>query len=466
LQRTAILNVVGLTSRHIGPHTPEIQSFLERNDLAVVEPVFPAVTTTAQTTYLTGRLPSDHGIVGNGWYDRDYSEHAFWKQSNKLVQGEKLWEKLRADDPDMVCAKLFWWYNMHSSADISITPRPLYPADGKKVFDVHTAPLGIRERIKADLGPFPFPQFWGPAAGIESSQWIANSAKWVEEKHWPSLSLVYLPHLDYPLQKLGPNHPDISQELFEIDKIVGDLISFYERRSIKVVILSEYGITEVDRPIHLNRLFREKGWITVKDELGKETIQLGDSKVFAIADHQAAHVYLNDKSLLSEVEKLLKETEGVEMVLNYTKKNYAGIQHGRSGDLVAVADERSWFTYYYWLDDDLAPDYARCVDIHRKCGYDPVELFIDPEIRFPKLKIAGKLLKKALGFRMLMDLIPLDATLVKGSHGRLPESEADWPILMGEFPDFPNSHSITAQAVHSHLLEHCRRGSGYREPDL
>ena len=466
MQRTAVINVVGLTTRLIGEHTPNIRAFLERNCFARVEPVLPAVTCTAQATYLTGKLPRDHGIVANGWYDREYDEHRFWKQSNHLMRGEKLWEALRRVDPEFTCAKLFWWFNMFSSADYAITPRPLYPADGRKVFDVHTQPMGMRERIKKDLGPFPFASFWGPASDIRSSIWIAESAKWVEEKHWPSLSLVYLPHLDYNLQRVGLDWPVIKTDLKQIDDVVGDLIRFYEARNIKVVLLSEYGITDVSQPVHLNRIFRQKDWLSIKDELGRETLELGSSRVFAIADHQVAHVYVNDASLLNEVRALLEATAGVQTVLGKTEKYYNGLQHERCGDLIAIADARSWFTYYFWNDDCLAPDFARCVDIHRKCGYDPVELFLDPKLKAPKLQVGLKLAKKMLGFRMLMDVIPLDASLVKGSHGRLPEDTHDWPVLIGDLPNLPRSGTIRAHEVCQQLFEHCATGSGYGGPAL
>lgn len=461
MERTAILNVVGLTTRLIGDATPHIRDFLERHRIARIEPVVPAVTCTAQATYLTGRLPRDHGIVANGWYDRDYAEHRFWKQPEQLIHGEKLWEMLKKIDPEYTCAKLFWWYNMHSTADFAVTPRPLYPADGKKVFDIHTQPMGMRDRLKKDLGPFPFRYFWGPASGTPSSAWIAESAKWVEEKHWPSLSLVYLPHLDYNLQRVGLDAGVINQDLRDIDAIVGDLLRFYEHRGIRVVLLSEYGITDVDRPVHLNRVFRDKGWLSIKNELGLETLDLGGSRAFAIADHQIAHVYLNDVSIADEVREVLEATPGVQQVLGKMEKHYTGLNHTRSGDFIAVSDARSWFTYYYWMDDKLAPDFARCVDIHRKCGYDPVELFLDPQMKHPKLKVAFKLLKKFLGFRMLMNVIPLDATLVRGSHGRVPEDAADWPVLIGGFDDLPRNGIIAAHEVCSHLFKLCSHGQGY-----
>ena len=457
MHRTAILNVVGLTPRLIGEHTPKIRAFMERNRSALIEPVVPAVTCTAQATYVTGKLPREHGAVANGWYDRDYAEHRFWKQPEQLVQGEKLWDMLRKHDPEFTCAKVFWWYNMYSSADYTVTPRPLYLSDGSKVFDVHTQPLGMRDRMKRDLGPFPFMNFWGPASGIESSKWIAASAKWIEEKHWPTLSLVYLPHLDYNLQRVGLQMDLIRDDLKQIDDVVGDLISFYEKRQIKVVLLSEYGITTVDRPVHLNRVFREKGWLSIKDEVGLETLDLGGSRAFAIADHQLAHVYVNDPTILEEVRAVLAATPGVQQVLGKVEKSYARLDHARSGDLIAIADARSWFTYYYWQDDAKAPDFARCVDIHRKCGYDPVELFLDPAIKHPKLKLGLKLAKKKLGFRYLMDVIPLDATLVKGSHGRIPEDQNDWPVLIGDFTSLPTTSPIRAEQVCGHLASLCSR---------
>lgn len=450
--RTAILNIVGLTPRLLGPDTPRLQAAAARGGLTRVKPVLPAVTCTAQSTYLTGLPPGEHGCVANGWYDRTLAEHHFWKQSNHLVRGPKLWETCRAARPGFTCAKLFWWYNMYSSADWSITPRPLYPADGRKVFDIHAHPLPLRDEIKRSLGPFPFPAFWGPAAGIASSEWIARSAEWIEERHQPDLSLVYLPHLDYNLQRLGPDDPRLAADCRAIDEVAGRLLDFYAQRGVRTLVLSEYGITAVRRSIALNRVFRQQGWITVKEELGRELLDCGASRVFAIADHQVAHIYVNDRTLIARARAVVAAIDGVAQVLDDEGKRAAGIDHERSGDLVAFSNEDAWFTYYYWEDDRLAPDFARCVDIHRKYGYDPVELFLDPALTAPKLTVAAKLLLKQLGFRVLMDVIPLDPSLVKGSHGTCPGNSAEWPVLIGTgASDTP----IAATAVHDRLLAAC-----------
>jgi predicted AlkP superfamily pyrophosphatase or phosphodiesterase len=471
MQRTAILNVVGLTNGMLGLSTPRICAFAKRGQITVIEPAFPALTCTAQSTYLTGTNASSHGVVGNGWYDRELCEVQFWKQSNHLVRGRKVWEELRAVAPEFTCAKLFWWYNMYSSADFSITPRPIYPADGSKVFDIYTSPSSIRSDIKRDLGDFPFPTFWGPAAGRRTSlgppeaasRWIAASAQWIERKYQPTLSLIYLPHLDYNLQRLGPDHPAIELDLKAVDGIVGELLDFFEERSVQVTILSEYGITSVKGPVFPNRLFREQGWLAVKEELGLERLDCGASKVFAVADHQVANVYLQDPSLQSAARELLEKEPGVDCVLGSPEKVAFGIDHPRSGDLIVLAKEDAWFGYYYWLNDRLAPDFARCVDIHRKPGYDPVELFLDPKFRFPALKIAWRLLQKQLGFRMLMDVIPLDANLVRGSHGVRPSDPRDYPLLITDQSREMKSKGIQPEAVYEVIRDQVLGGSQWRK---
>lgn len=456
MRPTVVINVVGLSARHLGPHTPRIQAFANKGRRAFVRPSFPAVTCTAQSDFLTGVSPSVHGIVGNGWYHRELAETQFWKQPDMLVQAPKVWDRLRRRDAGFTCAKTFWWYNMYSEVEYSVTPRPMYPADGRKVFDIYSWPYSLGHKLKGELGAFPFPTFWGPAAGEQSpagppdavSRWIAEAAKWIDSEHNPTLQLVYLPHLDYNLQRFGVSDGRIETDLRAIDQIVGDLIDFFEARERRVLLVSEYGITDVHRPVHLNRLFRERGWLVVKEELGRELIDFGASDAFAVADHQVAHVYVRRPTLRERVAETLRDQAGVgRVIVEEQDKFAAGIAHPRAGDIVVESTADSWFTYYYWMDDRRAPDFARCVDIHRKPGYDPVELFVDPELRLPKAHIAWRLLRKKLGFRMLMDVIPLDASLVRGSHGRIPESETDWPMLIGDSSCAIDSDRLSAQDV-------------------
>lgn len=441
-KKLIVINVVGLTENMLGKHTPNLLALKQQGFSCPLEGVFPAVTTTSQSSMLTGRPPSEHGIVGNGWYFRELAEVGFWKQANALVQSPKIWDTLKDQFDNFRVSKLFWWYNMYANVDASITPRPHYLADGGKVFDLYSNPQGLHEKIEEKIGKFPFHTFWGPKAGLASSQWIVSAA--IEEftLNQPNLQLVYLPHLDYNLQKLGPNHPDIKHDIQAIDNECGRLIQFAHKENAEVFVVSEYGISEVDTPLHINRLLREYDFIQVRLTNNFENLDYGASDAFAVADHQCAHVYINKPSRLKELKQLLEAQDGIEKVLDKHTQKVLGIEHSRSGDLVLVAKANTWFTYYYWLDDALAPDFARTVDIHRKPGYDPAEMFFDPKIRFPIVKVIGKLIKKKLGFRILMNVIPLDANLIKGSHGRLPDSPKDGAVFIGPKRFEKNGYAI------------------------
>jgi len=454
MHRTVVLNVVGLSPSLLGPHTPRLRAFVQAGRMASVAPILPAVTCSVQATYLTGVRPSQHGIVGNGWYFRDELEVKFWRQSNRLVQAPKLWERARALDPTFTCANVCWWFNMYSSVDWAVTPRPMYPADGRKLPDVWTHPGDLRAALQSAFGQFPLFKFWGPATSIDATRWIAEAARWIDRQHQPTLSLVYLPHLDYVLQRLGPEHPGVAKDLGEIDAVCGDLIDYFERQGVRIVIVSEYGIEPVRRPIHLNRRLREAGLITVRDEVGHDLLDAGESAAFVAADHQVAHVYVNDAARLAEVRRLVEQTPGVAMVLDDAGKRAAGLDHERAGELVAVAETDAWFTYYYWLDDRRAPDYARTVDIHRKPGYDPVELFIDPALRWPTLSIGWRLARRRLGFRSLLEVTPLDASLVRGSHGRRTTSAAQGPLIATHQLALLPAETLAATDVHDVLLAH------------
>jgi predicted AlkP superfamily pyrophosphatase or phosphodiesterase len=453
-RRLAVLDVVGLTPALVGPATPNLARFAARGATVPVTPVLPAVTCSVQATYLTGVLPSAHGVVGNGWYFRDECEVRFWRQSNRLVEAEKLWETARRLDPELRVANLFWWFNMHSSADVAVTPRPMYPADGRKLPDVYTRPAGLRDELQDALGTFPLFHYWGPAASIRSTRWIADATRLVEEQHRPTLTLVYLPHLDYGLQRHGTSDPAVEAELREVDTVCGELIDMYDDRGVEVVVLSEYGITDVSRPVHLNRLLREQGLLSVREELGREQLDPGASMAFAVADHQVAHVYVADPSRLGAVRELLESCPGVERVLDGDARRAAGLDHPRAGELIAIAQPDAWFTYYHWLDDSRAPDFARTVDIHRKPGYDPVELFLDPALRFPRIEVGRRVLARRLGFRTLLDVIGLDASLVRGSHGRLPASHEQGPLLISGRPELVGREALAATDVRDVLLRH------------
>jgi predicted AlkP superfamily pyrophosphatase or phosphodiesterase len=451
---TLALLVVGLTPAYLGPHTPRLSALARAGAMRPLTTVTPAVTCTVQATFMTGGLPRDHGIVANGWLFRDLMEVWLWRQSNRLVGGEKIWEAARRRDPGFTCANMFWWYNMAASHDVGVTPRPIYKSDGRKLPDCYTQPLELREELTQALGPFPLFHFWGPATSITASRWIADAALHVRRTRSPTLTLVYLPHLDYDLQRFGPDDPRIAASLAAVDAVAGDLIADAERDGARVIVLSEYGITAVSTPIHINRALRAAGLLRVRIEDGGELLDIAQSAAFALADHQIAHLYVSDAGLIGEVRAIVSALPGVEYVLDRAEQRAFGLDHPRSGELVALARADAWFTYYYWLDDRVAPDFARLVEIHRKPGYDPVELFLDPSIRVPKLALGWRLAKRALGFRALMDVIPLDAGLVKGSHGRLTGEPDAGPLFISSEPRLLPDGPVSATSVKDAILAH------------
>jgi predicted AlkP superfamily pyrophosphatase or phosphodiesterase len=457
VHRTVVLDVVGLATGMIGEHTPNLAKLAKAQGGArPLETILPAVTCSVQASMLTGLTVSEHGVVGNGWYWRDLAEVLFWRQVNRLTAGEKVWEAAKKRAPGFSCAKLFWWFNMYSSAEFAVTPRPMYPADGRKIPDIYTEPEDLRDELNAALGAFPLFDFWGPRAGIKSSEWIAACAKKVYGEKRPTLTLVYLPHLDYDLQRYGPDDPRIHAALCAIDAVVGDLVEHFAKDGARVVVLSEYVITSVTRAVHVNRALREAGLLRVRRELGTEKLDAGGSEAFAVADHQIAHVYVKRPERIDEVRRLVATLPGVADVLDAEAQRAREIRHERAGDLVLVSEKDAWFTYYFWLDDAKAPDYARTVDIHRKPGYDPVELFVDPKLTVPALRVAWRLAQKTLGFRYLMDVIGLDASLVKGSHGRPSIDPMEQPVLLSSTPEhLPERAHVTD--VKRILLDHVFR---------
>ncbi len=408
MPKVCVINVVGLTPKLLD-YAPRIAAIGKASPF---RSPLPAVTCTSQATMLTGTMPEQHGIVANGWYYRETQEIRFWQQANSLVSGELLYDGVET-------AKLFWWFNQSAPVRWSVTPKPHYGCDGSKVFDIiDDTGCDLQRR----LGPFPFFSFWGPRAGLPSSNWIAGAAAIVLAENTPALTLVYLPHLDYDFQRFAD--PSM-QRVAEVDQCAGKIIDAATDNGIQPIVVSEYGLVPVSRAVHINRVLRDAGWLVVRDGPFGEMLMPGISKAFAVADHQLAHVYVNDPSILDDVRRVLLDTQGIAEVVDPAT---IGLNHRRSGNWIALADPNAWFTYYYWNDDRRAPDFARCVDIHRKPGYDPCELFITS-----KPRALGRLLQKKLGLRYRMDVIPLDANLVRGSHGLRP-ADADGPVIVGPHP--------------------------------
>ncbi len=456
-----IVNAVGLTPRLLA-HAPNLARLASQGFAKSLHEVLPAVTCTAQASMLTGKTPQEHGIVGNGWYFRDTGEVRFWQQSRDLIQAPAFYDILKrrfhAQGRKFRVAKLFWWFNQGADVDCSVTPKPYYAADGNKAFGVLGTPDGLTENLEAVLGPFPFPSFWGPKAGLPATTWIALAAARVLEEQVPDLSLVYLPHLDYEPQRFGPSGCDMKKLTGELDAAAVPILDAAARIGADVWVVSEYGHCDVRRPVALNRVLRQAGWLHAREGPFGEVFNPLGSQAFAVVDHQLAHVVVRDRDLIPQVAETVTATPGVSKIFVGPERAAIGLDHPRSGEIVALADPDAHFIYPFWLDDALAPDYARTVDIHRKPGYDACELFFDPALKFPMARMIRKLVCKKLGFRTLFDVIPLDGSLVRGSHGLAAADALDRPVFAGSGPAPFDADSGPMTAVFSAVLRHFGEG--------
>ena len=410
-----VLDLVCLTLDHLKDRaaTPNLNTLAERGYAVSLRPPFPAVTCTAHATLTTGTSPREHGVVCNGMFERDRFAIRFWDQPTSMVKQPKIWETLRAHDPSATSALLFFQNTMFATADVVVTPAPIHLDEGLVPW-CYSKPVGFYERLAEKHGGFQLPWYWGPLAGSKSSEWIAKAALDTLEEHRPTLTFVYLPHLDYNTQRFGASSGQFKADLATMDRIVGEIVAGVERLGLAdetaIVLLSEYAMTDVSRPVLLNRELRKAGLLAVREIGGAEYLDVELSTAFAMVDHQLAHVFVNgsEPDELQRVRAVLESIDGVERVLDRAEQAAYEIDHPSSGDLVAIAESDAWFAYYWWLDDTLAPPYAREIDIHRKPAYDPVELFFDPATKS----------------------IPLRPELVRGSHGRPPALDPGRPALI------------------------------------
>jgi predicted AlkP superfamily pyrophosphatase or phosphodiesterase len=440
MQPLVLIDTVGLTERHL-PLARRLHARARAGWCRPLVQALPAVTCTAQASMLTGRPATDHGIVGNGWLYRDTGEVRFWQQSNRLLQAEPVYvtagRRAAEKGQSFGCAKVFWWFNQGAAVDISVTPKPHYAADGNKTFDILTTPATLAEQLQQKLGPFPFPTFWGPLAGLPCTQWIARCAAEIVRGDGsaaagaPALTLVYLPHLDYDTQRFGPDQCDWPRLVAELDAACEPILDAADHVGARVCVANEYTHVPVRRAVLPNRVLRQAGFLTARGGPFGENLDTFASRAFAVCDHQVAHVYLNQADDRDKVRALLGSLSGVARVLAEEERADAGLNHPRAGDLVLLAEPDAWFAYPFWLDERHAPDYARTVDIHRKPGYDPCELFVDPRLCCPRVRVLRRLVQKKLGFRTLFDVIPLGPELVKGSHGLTVNEAGRRPIFIG-----------------------------------
>jgi len=401
VKRIIVIDIVGLESKHISEQTtPNIFKISQTGETRELQTVFPAVTCTVQSSLLSGSYPEVHGIISNGLYDRQHYSVSFWGQSSNLVQADRIWDVIKMHQNDSKTAVLFWQNTMYSNADFVLTPRPLHMED-KMIMWCYSKPPGSYEKLSDKIGKFDLTWYWGPLVSKRSSEWIEMATEYVLENEKPNFLFTYIPHLDYSFQRNGTSYKDLKDDLRFVDELVGKLVkkvsSLGMLEDTQFIIFSEYGFTDVNSDIPLNSIFRENDLVAVREIEGNEYLDLEHSNAFAMVDHQVAHIYVKE-NYSNQVTKILEGIKGIDMILDNNLKQQFRINHQRSGDLIAISNKDKWFSYYWWFDQLKAPSFSRRVDIHRKPGYDPVELFFDPSTKS----------------------IPLNGKLVKGSHGRLP----------------------------------------------
>ena len=429
------LSVPGLRHADLA-NMPNLNKLVAGGTSTRINHAFPAVTWPSQANLLTGKMPTDHGVVANGFFWRKENKVEMWTAWNEVIQQPQIWDVLKADHPELKSAAWFPMLSKGCNADYVCMPAPIHQPDGSEELWCYTKPQEYYGSLLESLGHFPLQHFWGPMANIKSSAWIANSAAAAATKFKPNFFYIYLPHLDYQAQKFGPNSEQATQSVKELDELIGqfsaDMQNAYDSE-VCWMIASEYVITEVDHVLYPNRILRSADLLQLKhEENGGELIDFENTPAWALVDHQFSHIFVNQShhDLIEKIADLFKDCKGVDEVLVGNSRDKYGMDHERSGEIIVISESHSWQAYYWWTDDQLAPSFARTVDIHRKPGYDPVELHFD----------------------MATKSIPLDATLIKGSHGAPSKSEQQRGVFLSNQPALVESESIDDHALFDVVL--------------
>ncbi len=415
-KKLVLLSIPGLREKDVA-QMRHLRDRFAGGEIAELTPSFPCVTCPVQANMTTGVLPSRHGVVANGFYWRERRQVEMWTSPNECIERPQLWDLLSHREGGTTTAV---WFPLHAKgceADYVCTPAPIHNPDGSETLWCYTRPLELYGQLREELGDFPLQHYWGPMANIRSTAWIAASAVRAARRWQPDFFYIYLPHLDYAAQRNGPDSDAAQKAVAELDDVIGRLIDgMTEAYTAPVLWLAagEYAIGPVDHVLFPNRLLRDAGLLAVRDQDGVEYLDLQTSRAIAMVDHQFSHIYVTDgqTETVRRVVELFRNQPGVAEVLCGDQRERYWLDHPRSGEVIVISAPNSWQAYYWWFDDSRAPPFARTVDIHRKPGYDPVELFFDQTNK----------------------CIPLDAGLVKGSHGAPATEPWQRTVLMASEP--------------------------------
>lgn len=426
-RRLLMLNLAALSPWEVGDDSPHLAALAARGALRPLRAPAPSLTCPSHATLVTGLSPREHGAVSNGWYEPSHGKVFNWERSDGVLSGERLWEAARRLDPTVTSASLFWRFCTHSTCDLTLTERPTYFANGRKGADVYSSDPSFKEECVRELGAFPFFHFWGPMASPPSTSWILGAAERLMRGRRPRLLLCYAPGLDYEGQRFGPRSPQARAALRAVDARVGESLRVAGEEGYEVLVVSDYGFTEVRRAVPLNVWLREAGWLSVDAAANGDLLEPSASRAFAVCDNQVAHVYVRgergapaSEGFVEEVRARLLGVPGVREVLRPGEGEGAEcLGHARSGQLLAVAEPDAWFSYDYWLSPSRAPDFRHCVDIFGKPGFDPSELFLRPGVS-GRLHLLRRVAQMKLGWRAPFDVVAGDSSLVRGARAVRP----------------------------------------------
>ncbi len=348
--------------------------------------LFPALTCPIQATLRTGLPPQAHTLLANGFYDKHTRRTAFWEQSSALVKGARIWEKTRTSDHRI--GMYFFQQSLGEAVDELLSPAPIHTHGGGLIMATYQKPPSLLKK----QNPVPLWRYWGPLASPQVGNTIASAlAERIRRGDAPETMLVYLPTLDYDLQRYGVSSSKIERSIRLFCQQLETLVAAARDDQREVTILGDYVISDVTAsPVYLNSHLAEAGYFRTREIKGMLYPDFHETTAFALCDHQVALIYAQADAV-SHVQPLLEGCPGVAKV-------HAGV-----GDVAFIleAEKGTWFAYPWWTHPQQAPDYATHVDIHNKPGFDPCELL------FGKMPFS----------------ISLDASRIRGTHGR-----ADAPV--------------------------------------
>jgi len=392
--------------------------FWDQLNSCSLKTVFPAVTCTVQASFRTAAPPAEHGMIANGFFNRKLRKTFFWEQASSIYSGSRIWDKFREDGGTV--GQICWQQAIGNDSDLILTPAPIHKHHGGMIQDFHARPEGLYNNLCKQIGrKFNLFSYWGPFTSEKSTSWITDSTvELLKSGKASDFQLVYLPHLDYEMQKTGPDSPKSKKAFSFTEKQIEKIFTAAKAAGYEVLIFGDYAITEAHTAIHPNRILKDAGLFNTRKIKSMLYPDIYTSPAFAMVDHQIAHIYIDRPEHIQKVKDLFDKIPGVKNAYLNSEK----IDHPASGEIILEADNGYWFAYPWWKDKSEAPDYATHVDIHSKPGFDPCELYME---LWPPMSITT------------------DTSKIKGTHGLINEK-----VFWGATFDTKSPDSILDGALH------------------